>query len=148
MTNILIAMLCVLMLTTGCRRDNDPVVPPKVAQLTGTWKLVSQPSAYAVTLTFELDTANPPRDITPFRASGESSVNTYNARMSAAVDGTILFYQLGSTKKAGAPAAMQFEQTYLTSLQAVVRYEFTSPTQLVLRYGGETPGTLLYDKIN
>ena len=109
---------------------------------------VEPDSTYSVTLIFALDTANPPHDVTPFLASGKSSVNTYTVRLFATIDGTLSADNLGSTKIAGDPSATKFEQRYFTNLKAVVRYELASPSKLRLYHGGEEPHVMVYEKVN
>ncbi|GAB4015685.1 META domain-containing protein [Spirosoma koreense] len=136
-----------LVFLTQCGKKEDTVLAPNIAPLVGTWQLTEPDSAYTVTLVLALDTDNPPHDVTPFIASGVSSINEYGARMFAVLDGTMTFDQLSSTKKAGPTQAMTYEQTYFNNLRAVVRYELPTATQLRLHYGGEKPGTLIYKKI-
>lgn len=136
----------VMLLMTQCSREKRGVAPG-VAKLVGTWQLAGPDSAYAVTLLLALDTANPPNDIIHFKANGQSAINTYNAFLSAAVDGLMVITNVGSTKMAGPPEATKTEQTYFTNLRAVVRYELPTDNQLRLLYGGDNPGVLVYEKI-
>lgn len=139
--------LAVLLLTmTQCTRQ-EPTLAGPIANLAGTWQLLEPASPYTITLQIALDTANPPHDITPFRASGQSSVNVYNVRLYVTLDGTMQADAVGSTKMAGSPEAMNVEQTYFTSLKAVVRYELTKTNQLRLYHGGVVPGVLVYEKL-
>ena len=131
----------------GCR-SKDVVLAPQIASLVGTWRLVEPDSSYTVTLTFALDTANPPLDITPFLANGKSSVNDYNVRLFATIDGMMSSENLGSTKKAGTLKATEFEQRYFTNLRAVVRFDMITPDKLRLRHGGESPHFMIYERVN
>lgn len=140
-------LICLLFVLSQCG-SSEPKLAPKIAELIGTWQLVEPDSTYAVTLTFALDTNNPPHDITSFKASGKSSVNEYNLNLFAAIDGMMLADQLGSTKIAGSPDAMQFEQTYFTNLRATARFELPTPNQLRVYHGGSLPRVLVYKKIN
>jgi hypothetical protein len=145
-----IAVCCLLLMTlvmSQCTKS-EPELSPKIAELIGTWQLIESDSAYAVTLTFALDTENPPHDITSFKASGKSSVNEYNLNLFAAIDGMMLADQFGSTKVAGSPAAMQFEQQYFKNLKAAARYELPTPYQLRVYHGGDLPRVLVYKKLN
>lgn len=135
------------MVLQSCERE-DPALSPKIAQLVGTWRLLEPASMYDVTLVFALDSANPPNDVTPFKANGKSAVNTYNAFLSAALDGLMIVTNLGSTKIGGSPEATRFEQTYFENLQAVVRYELTNTNRLRLFYGGAKSGVLVYERVN
>lgn len=146
MRNIIVAAFVILLLTQ-CGEDKREVAP-SVAKLVGTWQLTEPDSSYATTLVFALDTANPPKDIIHFSASGKAAVNTYTAFLSAAVDGLMVFTSVGSTKIAGPPQAMQFEQTYFTSLNDVVRFELPTDNRLRLYHGGERGGVLVYKRIN
>lgn len=141
---LLISSLVVL---NGCR-SKDIVLAPQIANLVGTWKLVEPDSSYAVTLVFALDTANPPLDITPFLASGKSSVNDYNVRLFATIDGVMSAENLGSTEKAGTPEATKFEERYFKNLKAVVRFEMLTPDRLRLQHGGESPYAMIYRRLN
>lgn len=137
----------VILLLTQCNGNNRDVAPPSVAGLVGTWELVEPGSAYAITFVLALDTANPPKDVIHFVANGKSVNNTYNASLSAAVDGLMVVTSLGSTKIGGSPEATTVEQTYYTNLRAVVRYELSADNRLRLHYGGNNPGVLVYKKI-
>ncbi|GAB3642179.1 META domain-containing protein [Spirosoma arcticum] len=136
----------VILLMTQCSREEREVAP-SVAKLVGTWQLVEPDSAYAVTLLLALDTANPPNDIIHFKANGKSAINTYNASLSAAVDGLMVVTSVGSTKIGGSPEATTVEQAYFASLRDVVRYELPTDNRLRLYYGGNKSGVLVYKKI-
>ncbi|MBD2702538.1 META domain-containing protein [Spirosoma sp. BT702] len=139
-----LSLFSLLVFTQCSKKDNE--LSPKIASLIGNWQLAEPNSSYEVNLNFTLDEKNPPNDVTPLFGGGRSSVNEYNARFFATVDGMMVVDPIGSTKVAGEPAAMQFEQTYYTNLRAVVRYELTSD-QLKLSYGGDKPGTLVYKRV-
>ncbi|MVM29874.1 META domain-containing protein [Spirosoma sp. HMF4905] len=143
-----IACLVLITLMTSQCRKAEPELAPKIAELIGTWQLIESDSAYTVTLTFALDTDNPPHDITSFKASGKSSVNAYNVNLFAAIDGMMLADQFGSTKIAGSPDAMQFEQQYFKNLKAAARFELPTTTQLRVYHGGDLPRVLVYKKLN
>jgi hypothetical protein len=147
MKNITLVSLLLLLLTCQCSQK-ETVLAPQITNLIGTWRLIEPDSSYAVTLRFAYDTANPPHDVTPFKASGKSSVNDYTVNLFATLDGMLSADELASTKVAGSPQAMAFEQIYLTNLKAVVRYELTSDNQLRLLHGGTQPHVLVYRKIN
>ncbi|GAB2599417.1 hypothetical protein GCM10027190_54250 [Spirosoma areae] len=115
--------------------------------MVGTWRLVEPDSTYNVTLEFAYDTRNPPQDITPFNASGKSSVNTYTVRLFATLDGLLSADDLVNTDIAGDPKAMRFEQSYFGNLKAVARYEITNTTRLRLYHGGDQPHVLVYEKV-
>jgi len=144
MRNALIAVFAILLMTQCSREKRE--VAPNVAKLVGTWQLVEPDSAYAVTLLLALDTANPPNDIIHFKANGKSAINTYDAFLSAAVDGYMIVTSVGSTKIGGPPEATNVEQTYFNGLRAVVRYELPTDNRLRLYYGGDKPGVLVYKK--
>ena len=126
----------------------ESVVAPTIAALIGTWQLIEPDSTYGVNLQFAYDTRNPPQDITPFNASGKSSVNTYTVRLFATLDGTLSAENLGNTEIAGSPQAIQFEQAYFDNLKTVARYELPTNNQLRLFHGGKQPGVLVYKRIN
>ena len=144
---IFFPVLVSLVMLNGCR-SKDVILAPQIANLVGTWRLTGPDSSYAVTLVFALDTANPPLDITPFLASGKSSVNDYSVRLFATIDGMMSAENLVSTKKAGTLEATQFEQRYLTNLKAVVRFDMITPDKLRLQHGGESPHVMYYERIN
>ena len=147
MKYVAIAVLALLFLTR-CGTDEEPVVALQVKPLIGTWRLIQPDSTYGVTLELVVDPNNPPIDITPFDATGKSAVNTYKARLFAAADGKASVDNVSSTKMGGSPQALQFEQTYLTSLQSVVRYEVTTQNQLRLYYGNaQSSGVLVYRNV-
>ncbi|QMW02126.1 META domain-containing protein [Spirosoma foliorum] len=145
-----VAISCLLLITLALSQctKSQPELAPKIAELIGTWQLVDSDSTYAVTLIFTLDTDNPPHDITSFKASGKSSINTYNLNLFAAIDGLMVADQLGSTKVAGSPAATQFEQQYFKNLKAVARFELPTANELRLYHGGDLPRVLVYKKLN
>lgn len=145
MKTALLAALTILLLVQ-CNREERGVAPG-VAQLVGTWQLVTPDSAYAVTLLLALDTANPPNDIVHFKANGKSAINTYNAFLSAAVDGLMVVTNVASTKIGGSSEATTVEEAYFTSLRTVVRYELSADNRLRLYYGGDKPGVLVYRKV-
>ena len=142
-----IALLLISALLSSCG-SKEVELAPQIKSLIGTWKLVEPDSSYAVTLQIEYDTANPPHDVTPFLVTGKSAVNDYNLRLFATIDGMLSADNLSSTKKAGTPEAMKFEQSYFTNLRAVVRYELINEKRLRLLHGGEQPHLLVYEKLN
>lgn len=142
---LIVVLLCGLM---ACRPDGEPVVATQVRPLIGTWRLMMPDSTYGVTLRLVVDANNPPADITPFDASGQSAVNTYSARLFAAADGKASVDKLSNTQRAGSPQAMYVDQTYLVNLQAVVRFRVDASDQLRLEYGGTQPGALVYKRVN
>ena len=146
MINRLVVSLLLLSIAMGCgTREHE--VAPVLANLVGTWQLTKPDSSFAVILQFTYDNKNPPIDITPFIASGKSSVNDYTARMFATVDGTMQINEVVSTEKAGSGSANQFEKDYLANLATVVRFESPTTTQLYLYHGGSKPGVLVYKKL-
>ena len=145
MKNVVIAAVVVLLLAQCSQGKLE--VPPSIQKLVGTWQLTEPDSTYAVTLVFALDTANPPRDITHFLANGKSSINTYNAFLSAGVDGFMVVTDVVSTQIGGSPDATQREQTYLNSLRNVVQFKMPTDNLLRLLHGGTKPGTLVYKRI-
>lgn len=147
MTNRIIIWLLFLLLTNGCSQK-ESVVAPQIASLLGTWQLIEPDSSYAVTLNIAYDTANPPHDVTPFKATGKSSVNDYSVNLFATLDGMLSADELGSTKKAGPPEAMIVEQTYFTNLKAAVQYKIITNNQLRITHGGSQPHVLVYKRLN
>lgn len=140
-----IVLFALVLLLFRCSPESEPTVAPPVQPLIGTWRLILPDSTYEVTLRLIVDSDNPPVDVTPFDANGKSAVNTYSARLFAAADGKASVDQLSSTKIAGSPQVMQFEQTYLTSLQSVVRFQVDPAGRLRLDYGSaQGSGTLVY----
>ncbi|AUD05631.1 META domain-containing protein [Spirosoma pollinicola] len=147
MRRVLTVFLLILFLASQCRQK-ESVVAPQIAKLIGTWQLAEPDSAYATTLRFAYDTANPPHDVTPFKASGKTAVNDYTVNMFATLDGMLSADELVSSKVAGSAEAMAFELAYFTNLKAVVRYEITSDNQLHLIHGGAQPHLLVYKRVN
>ncbi|MBD2752183.1 META domain-containing protein [Spirosoma validum] len=139
--------LLFLGLTTRCGKK-ESVVAPNIAALVGTWQLIEPDSTNGVTLQFAYDSRNPPQDITPFNVSGRAAVNGYTLRLFATLDGTMSADNLGYTDMAGSPQAMQFEQTYFASLNAVARFDLPTSGRLRLYHGGSQPGVLTYKKVN
>lgn len=141
----LVALLLIVSMT-GCGKE-EVELSPKITNLIGKWRLTEPSSAYGVTLEFTYDSANPPHDVTPFLVNGMSSVNDYNIRFFAAIDGMMTTSNLSSTKKGGSTDAMQFEQTYFENLRAVVRYELPTDNQLRIYHGGSEPHLLIYERV-
>lgn len=144
--SVLLPLLPMLMLG-GCSHKETELAP-QITGLIGTWQLVEPDSSFAVTLQFAYDTNNPPHDVTPFKASGKSSVNNYTVNLFATLDGMLVADELSSSKIAGSSAATAFEQTYFTNLKAVVRYELTSNNRLQLTHGGSLPHIMVYKRVN
>ncbi|MFD2932170.1 META domain-containing protein [Spirosoma flavum] len=142
-----IVSLLLLLLLSQCSQK-ETVVAPQIAHLIGTWRLVEPDSSYAVTLHFAYDKDNPPHDITPFLASGKSSVNSYTLRLFATLDGMMSADNLASTKVGGTPEATTFEKTYFANLEAAVRYELTADNRLRLFHGGAPPHIMVYKRMN
>lgn len=145
----LLAIVLTLMMLCGCRTESVQLAPD-VARLVGTWQLrdpMSFSSYPAVRLQLDLDTKNPPRDITPFIISGTVLGSAYNGRLSAALDGTMVVTEL-SDAPVSSSAGPSFTQTYLTNLKSVVRYGYTSTNRLHVSFGSPGPGTLEFEKIN
>ncbi|GAB3501563.1 hypothetical protein GCM10027341_28530 [Spirosoma knui] len=150
-TLFLFCIAALLMSFSGCERTDD--VSPKSAspdQLLGTWYLSEPQSPYRIRLTIEEDSAS----TMPFslRISGESSVNLYFGVMNYNAGGLsdpssqIAVRELGATMRGGSSEAMQFEQTYFTTLKKVSRYELAGQNRLRLHYGGEQTGMLVYER--
>lgn len=142
------SITCVLLLISLAQcRQRESELSPQIASLVGTWRLVAPDSTYKTILTIELDTANPPHDITPLLANGQSAINAYTLRLFAAIDGTMSSESWSTTEIAGAQTAMAFEQTYFRNLRAVVRYQMTPENRLYLYHGGSQPRVLTYEKV-
>ena len=139
-------VIALLLLINACRSESATLAP-NVAQLVGIWELREPLSPYTTTLQLAFDTANPPRDITPFLVSGKVAVNPYDGRLSAALDGMMVFTKLGNAP-VGTSASASFGQTYLANLKSVVRYEVFAPNRLRLHYGSPQPGVLEFEKLN
>lgn len=143
----LVIYLVLLLFLARCGQQQSEL-SPKIAALMGTWQLVAPDTTFKVNLIIGLDTANPPQDITPLLATGQSAVNSYSLRLFATLDGTMSADAWANTKVAGTPSAMTFEQTYFIDLQAVVRYDMPTPNRLYLFHGGSQPRVLTYQKVN
>lgn len=144
----LVAM--VLLLFNACQ-PGEEVIEADSSQLAGSWRLV-EPSANGVTL--RLTQQMPPYTVftavQTFLVNGESTVNSYSTQFSIPhpSSSSVTVAPIGSTKKAGPPEAMQFEQTYFTSLRTVVRYELTNQNRLRLYHGKDLPlNVLVYERI-
>lgn len=150
-------LIVVALFTLAACQPDETVVPAQPEQLVGEWQLLEPSSGYLVTLRFTSD----PRGAcvvgyAGFQLSGKTSVNGYTTQACFSEGPSIDSGPLGSggisgissTKMAGTPEAMQFEQTYLGNLGNVKRYEFTSKNRLRLHYEGAQPGVLVYKKIN
>lgn len=148
MKGVLGAALTVLIaVIQGCSHK-EPVVAQQVQPLIGSWRLIEPDSTFGTTLQLVVDPNNPPIDITPFNATGKLAVNTYKARLFASADGKSSVDMVSSTEIGGSTQALQFEQSYLANLQAVVRYEITPQNLLRLYHGGSKPGVLVFKKAN
>lgn len=142
---LICAILLPLLIQCG---QQESALSPKIAALVGTWRLIAPDTTFRVDLVIGLDTANPPHDVTPLLATGQSAVNTYTLRLFATLDGTMSAESWMNTKVAGTPSALTFEQTYFTNLQAVVRYDMPTQNRLYLYHGGGQPHVLTYEKTN
>lgn len=145
LTGFLVSVLLLGILTTQCRQK-EITLAPNIEKLIGTWRLVEPDSAYAVTLTFALDTDHPPHDVTSFKVSGKAAVNNYSLRMVAAIDGMLSSDNLLTTEIGASPQIMVFEKNYFRGLNATVRYDLPAENRLRLYYGGLQPGVLIYQK--
>lgn len=143
----LIVCFALLVLTSQCSKRESELAPV-IKNLIGTWQLATPDSSYKITLRFTYDTANPPIDITPFKANGQSAVNDYTLRLFATEDGMMSADAFSSSKIAGSTEATQVEQSYFTNLNAVVRYQLPNENELRLYYGTSQPGVLVYKRIN
>lgn len=144
---VLVAFL--LLSASTCQPGETVISPVDVEQIAGSWKLI-KPLGYDVTLVIERGFQTWEREPDKvFKLSGKSSVNLYTSSLSYENrnDSRVTVGTIGSTKMAGPPEAMQFEQSYYTSLQAVTRYELTNQNRLRLYYGTSESGVLEYEKI-
>ena len=141
-----VILASLLLLLDGCHRE-ELVLAPAIVSLVGTWRLIEPDSTYGVTLTIDLDTKNPPHDVTPFLASGKSPTNEYTLQLFAAIDGMMSSANLSSTKRGGTQQALTFEKRYYVNLRAAARYELPALNQLRLHHGGEPPYVMVYEKI-
>lgn len=135
---------CLLLL---CQCKQSTVQPPAaIVELVGTWTLMQPDSAASTTLSFSLDMANPPHDITSFYVQGEGLQSTYKGRMYATIDGTMQIQQLTQTPLSGASAAQQIDRSYLTKLGSTARFTRSTSGDLRLYFGSPFSGTLAYKK--
>ncbi len=130
-----------------------PVPAGNAGAIAGDWLLTEPASAYAITL--RIDGA--PTQLAghySLQLTGRSAVNTYFATASfsqgpsieSGEAGTGGLSDLGATKMAGSPAAMQFENTYFERLRAVNKAELAGNDRLRLSYGGPSSGVLVYKR--
>ncbi|GAB3501568.1 hypothetical protein GCM10027341_28540 [Spirosoma knui] len=144
-----LSLFCIsalLMSFSGCERNDDvtPLTDPK--DITGIWTLVDPVTQYTTTLELFGDpTASTIAGSIALVISGKAPVNTYFARAGASDKGRFESGPISSTKMAGPAEAMQFEQTYFTTLQSVDQYELISPDRLRL-YSSESSGVLVYKR--
>lgn len=133
-----------LFLISRCKQST--ISPdPKIARLIGTWVLEKPDSAAGTTITFALDMANPPHDITSFDLQGQGMQTAYKGRMYATIDGTMQFQQVTqTTTSAPDPARQSVDQLYLIKLGSVARYQQLTDSTLRLYYGRPGSGTLSY----
>ncbi|QJD77968.1 hypothetical protein [Spirosoma rhododendri] len=143
MKSLLFALSCVL-LVSQCK-PSAPKLDPKIARLVGTWVLEKPDSAAGSTVTFALDMANPPHDITSFDLQGQSVQTSYVGRMYATIDGTMQFQQISQTAKSGSDQTdPSVSQSYLVKLGSVARYEQLTDSTLRLYFGRPRSGVLSY----
>ena len=118
------------------------------ADLIGSWKFRhfgdTTEYPYEVTLEFkgEADEAG------GLKLSGRSSVNHYFATYQAdASQKKLNLANLGSTRMAGSPDAMQFEQRYFEFLKNAASYQLKDAGQtLVITTGGDSPQSLHFER--
>lgn len=138
-----VAIGCVL-LAIGCQQSAVQL-DPKIARLVGTWTLAKPDSSAGTTVTFMLDTANPPHDITSFTIQGQGLRTAYTGRMYATIDGTMQFQQITQSGETdNRLAQQQIDHLYLTNLQSVARYEQPTDSTLRLYFGSPHSGVLSY----
>lgn len=82
------------------------------------------------------------------KAGGKAAVNGYSTHLSIPSNPShdVSVGEILTTLISGSTEAMQFERTYLASLQAVNRFELTNQNRLRLFYKGPQPGVLVYEK--
>ncbi|ARK09960.2 META domain-containing protein [Fibrivirga algicola] len=143
-----------LLLTAGCSsKKNEITSVASASDMAGNWLLIEPASPYRITLQIT-DVGSSFIEHYGVQLTGQSSVNQYFATGSFSIrpsiesgpTGTGSVSGLGSTKIAGLPAAMQFENDYFARLQAVNKAELAGTNQLRLSYGGTSPGVLVYKR--
>jgi hypothetical protein len=133
-----------LLLVSRCKQST-PAPDPKIARLIGTWVLEKPDSAAGTTITFALDMANPPHDITSFDLQGQGIQTAYKGRMYATIDGTMQFQQVTQTTTSNSSLTTQsVDQLYLTKLESVARYQQLTDSTLLLYFGRPSSGVLSY----
>ncbi len=144
--NVIYTAVGCLLLFCQCKQGTvEP--PPTIAALVGTWTLMKPDSAASTTLSFSLDTANPPHDIVSFYVQGKGLQNTHKGRMYATVDGTMQIQELAQTSSSDpASTAHQIDHLYLTKLGSTARFNQLSDGTLQLYFGSPSSGTLSYKK--
>lgn len=134
---------------SGCKREKA-IDPVNLNDLNGTWRLVQPTSSYNSTLVLEMTISHPilPVTSTGFRASGKAAVNAYSTLLGISLGGSykISVGEITTTFVGGSTEAVQFERTYLASLQAVNRFELTNQNRLRLYYTSPQLGLLVYEK--
>ena len=145
MTSIYTLVGCLLLLCQCKQRAVEP--PPAIAALVGTWTLMQPDSAASTTLSFSLDTANPPHDIVSFYVQGKGLQHPYKGRMYATVDGTMQIQELTQTASTDSGlTSLQIDRLYLTKLGSTARFNQLSDGTLQLYFGSPSSGILSYKK--
>lgn len=142
-----------LLLVAGCSPKEAAAPAGSADAITGNWVLIDPASAYTVTLRVE-DGSLQMAGSYSLQLTGKAPVNMYFAAarfsegpsIESGPTGTGSVSDLGGTKMAGPPAAMQFEADYLAHLGAVNKAEVVGASRLELSYGGAVPGELAYKR--
>ncbi|MBN8823982.1 MULTISPECIES: META domain-containing protein [unclassified Spirosoma] len=148
----IIAILA-MMLCFGCEQAQDsPSTITDPQQLLGDWRLINPASSFKTTLSVGIDqpSGGTVSGIYSLKFTGDAAVNTYitTALLVNSATGSIDVSAITTTKVAGSPDAMLFEQSYYTKLKAATRYELTSPNTLRLYSGSSTSDRLIFEKLN
>ncbi|WP_080059722.1 META domain-containing protein [Spirosoma aerolatum] len=145
---VLITMVCL-----ACEQaPNSPSTITDPQLLVGDWRLIKPVSSFKTTLSVGIDqpSGGTISGIYSLKFTGDAAVNTYvtTALLVNSATGSIDVKAISTTKMAGSPDAMLFEQNYYTKLKAATRYELTSPNTLRLYSGSSTSDVLIFEKLN
>lgn len=148
----ILALLAVA-LCFACQQSQDgpaPITDPQ--QLLGDWRLIQPASAFTTTLSVGVEqlSGGTVSGIYSLKFTGGAPVNTYitTAQLINSATGSIDVGAITTTKVAGSPAAMLFEQSYYTKLKAATRYELTNTQKLRLYSGSLASDVLIFEKQN
>ncbi|GAB4031494.1 META domain-containing protein [Spirosoma gilvum] len=143
----------VMMLCFACEQaQNGPLTTTDTQQLLGNWRLISPSSSFKTTLSIDIDkpSGGTISGIYSLKFTGGAAVNTYmtTALLVNSATGSIDVDAISTTKMAGSPDAMLFEQSYYTNLKAANKYELTNTNTLRLFFRRSPTEVMIFEKLN